>query len=594
MIRFFASFFLILALSSVASSQYVIRDYQVDMELRRDGSMGVIERITTEFTIPRRGIFRKIPFQYDTGRVTRRVIIHLISVTDLQNQPQTTLETREGPYLNIRIGDEDVVHPAGTVKTYVIRYEVLGMMNWFEGATDWEPYAELYWNVIGDEWDATIERAMFSVRFPKVQSAESLRARVFAGPYGSKDSITQIGTGSTDVDRATQVSLNLTQDKLEGKRDAPLPPYTGISIVLNVPAVLISKPSGWQWFQLMILPNIGFMLPLVILGVLVVLWFIHGRDPHGGPIFVEYEPPDGLTPAEAGAMIDERVHSRDIAGAIVGLAVKGFLDVEFGPEQGLLVKRRPITLVPKEPDNPEKLSPFEDRLLRQIKKGGSKITEDDLRKHVATDLMTLSSKLFESLVKRGYYVKSPATVRTTWAIGGVVVVIVLAIFIAGTSPFGNPFPAIAGGIISGLMVLLFSKIMPRRTSKGAKALKRVQGFEEFIRRAESEELDWRSKLDPNEALFEKYLPYAIAFDLTRQWTGAFAGLLNQPPTWYHHPSGTFHYSVFSSDVNRVGTALASAAGTPPRSSGGSGGSSGFSSGGGFSGGGFGGGGGGSW
>lgn len=593
MSKFLVSTFLV-ALSTIASSQYVIRNYHVDMELRADGSMGVVERITTEFTIPRRGIFRKIPFEYDTGRITRRVIVNVIGVTDLQDRPQTVLETREGPYLNIRIGDEDVIHPAGTIKTYVIRYEVLGMMNWFQSTTDWEPYAELYWNVIGDEWDTTIEQASFTVSFPKVESAERVRARVFAGPYGSKDSISQIGTGSVDADRLTQTSLNLTLDRLEGKRHSPLPPYHGISMVLNIPAGLISKPTGWQWFQLMILPNVGFMLPLVILGFMVLLWLIHGKDPHGGPVVVEYEPPDGMTPAEIGAMIDERVHNRDIAGAIVGLAVKGYLDVEFGPEQGMLIKRRPITLVPKEPESPEKLSSFEERLLRQIKKGGSKVTEDDLRKHVATDLLTLSSKLFESLVKRGYFVKSPATVRTAWAVGGIVVIVVLAIMIASASPFGNPLPAIVGGIISGLMVLLFSTIMPRRTVKGAKVLKRVQGFEEFIRRAESEELDWRTKLDPNAALFEKYLPYAIALDLTREWTGAFAGVLNQPPTWYHHPSGTFHYSVFSHDMTRVGSTLASAAGTPPRSSGGSGGSSGFSSGGGFSGGGFGGGGGGSW
>ncbi len=582
---------------AIAHAQYVIQDYHVDMELRQDGSMGVIERINVKFTIPRRGIFRVIPVDYPTGKgMTRRAIIDVIDVRDSADRVQTTKIERIGPNLSIRIGDESVVYPSGTIKTYIIRYEAVGMMNWFTDEIDWDPYAELYWNVIGNEWDTSIEKASFRVTFPEVPSANHVRMRAFGGAYGDRSSITVRGFGSVAAAPPLFTSLKLTQSTAEGARLEPLPAYNGLTIVINMPADLIQRPTGWLWFKLVILPNIGFLIPVFVLVAMFLLWAIYGRDPHGGPVVVQYDPPDGMTASEAGAMIDENVDQRDVSAGIISLAVKGCLDVEFGAEEGLIFKRRPVILRTKDKPDDVKLTPFEQRLLSRIKKGGSTVTEDDLKKHVATDMATLHSKLYESLVKRGYYRKSPSAVRGGWAFGGVIVVIAIAFIVANISPFINTFPSILGAVLGCALVIAFSKVMPRRTMQGAKIVKQVHGFEEFIRRAERKELEWQSKVDPSAALFERFLPYAMAFDLTREWTNAFSSILTEPPSWYHHPGGisSFNSTTFSHDLDFVGKSLATSAGTPPRSSGGSGGSSGFSSGGGFSGGGFGGGGGSSW
>jgi uncharacterized membrane protein len=145
-----------------------------------------------------------------------------------------------------------------------------------------------------------------------------------------------------------------------------------------------------------------------------------------------------------------------------------------------------------------------------------------------------------------------------------------------------------------VIVALFSKIMPRRTERGANAQRQVAGFEEFIRRARGKEFDWMSKKEPTASLFEEYLPHAIAFGLAAEWAGAFEGILHEMPSWYGAPYGTpFYPGYFGNDMVSISDSLGAAAATPPRSSGASGGSSGFG-GGGFSGGGFGGGGGGSW
>ena len=48
-----------------------------------------------------------------------------------------------------------------------------------------------------------------------------------------------------------------------------------------------------------------------------------GRDPGRLPVVVRYEPPAGMTPAEAGTLIDESVDMRDITATVVDLAVRG-------------------------------------------------------------------------------------------------------------------------------------------------------------------------------------------------------------------------------------------------------------------------------
>ena len=46
--------------------------------------------------------------------------------------------------------------------------------------------------------------------------------------------------------------------------------------------------------------------------------------------------PTGISPAEAGTLLDDRIHPRDITSTIVDLAVRGFLKIEETDEKGLL------------------------------------------------------------------------------------------------------------------------------------------------------------------------------------------------------------------------------------------------------------------
>jgi uncharacterized membrane protein len=129
---------------------------------------------------------------------------------------------------------------------------------------------------------------------------------------------------------------------------------------------------------------------------------------------------------------------------------------------------------------------------------------------------------------------------------------------------------------------------PAKTKAGAAAYMDIRGFQEFMNRAEKDQLERMG----DKHLFSRFLPYAIALDVVDNWARAFEGIYQELPQWYASHTGlsSFSPSHFSRSINSATSVLAAAMFSAPRGSGGGGGFGG----GGFSGDGFGGGGGGSW
>jgi uncharacterized membrane protein len=87
-------------------------------------------------------------------------------------------------------------------------------------------------------------------------------------------------------------------------------------------------------------------------------------------------------------------------------------------------------------------------------------------------------------------------------------------------------------------------------------------------------------------MFEKFLPFAMALGVEKNWSKAFDGIMTQPPGWYRGGYGpVFYPGNFTSNLNSMSSRASSVMASAPRSSGGSGFGGGGSSGGGFGGGG---------
>ena len=151
----------------------------------------------------------------------------------------------------------------------------------------------------------------------------------------------------------------------------------------------------------------------------------------------------------------------------------------------------------------------------------------------------------------------------------------------------QPTAFVIAGILSGLIICAFGWFMPAHTEQGTRALEKVLGFEDFLVHVESDRFN---RMIKTPEMFEKFLPFAMALGVEKNWSKAFQGILTQPPSWYRGSSfGPNFYPIgFVGDLNTMSSRASSVMTSAPRSSGGSG----FGGGGGSSGGGFGGGGGG--
>ena len=142
----------------------------------------------------------------------------------------------------------------------------------------------------------------------------------------------------------------------------------------------------------------------------------------------------------------------------------------------------------------------------------------------------------------------------------------------------SPFALIAAGVASAVIVFVFAALMPARTVAGARAREAALGFKEFLSRVESER--YKAMIRTPE-MFERFLPYAMAFGVADKWAKAFEDMYREPPTWYVGGTGQFNAMSFSQSISSMSSAAASSMSSSPSSSGsGGGGSSGGGSGGG--------------
>jgi len=368
----------------------------------------------------------------------------------------------------------------------------------------------------------------------------------------------------------------------------------GLTIVFGWDKGLIFPPSSWKKFLWAINPkeNWIFLLPIFSFLYMANRWYRKGRDPRvRESVTVMYEPPkfgnQPLSPGEVGALVDEKLDPRDITSTIVGLAVKGYIKIEETKEEGMIFDKTDYVLI-KVKESDTHLNPFEDELMRRLFSfSPPRLLVSTLKNKFYTNLPALKKALYGELIRKKYFLSSPEKVRNSYLAAGIVILVFATLAFAFLLP-GSGGKSFIAGILTGVPVLAFARVMPAKTRGGASAYMDILGFQEFMNRAEKDRLERMGDMN----LFSKFLPYAIALDVADNWAKAFEGIYQDPPDWYVSPVGfrTFSPYAFTHSLNSVTSNLGSAMFSAPRSSGGGGGFGG----GGSSGGGFGGGGGGSW
>jgi uncharacterized membrane protein YgcG len=589
----------ILAIGIEASAIEIAR-FEVTIGLARDATILVTETIEVDFgTLERHGIFRTIPIRYArtaelagvpvTGTYALRLSVDGVSDEAGNSLPFSTW--REDRSLSIRIGDPDRTVTGRT--TYVISYRVARAIHRFE------THDELYWNVTGTEWDWPIHRAAARVRLPREVPPENLQHATFTGVLGSP--------ATNAIER---VSPSLYEAEV-----ADLLPGEGLTIVLGLPKGILERPSAWRELWWKLTDNALFFLvalcPLFALGAMTLLYLRFGRDPGARtPIVVQYAPPDELSPAEVGSLLDESVDTPDLVSTVIDLAVRGYLTIEeVETTRFLFLESKDYRFLKTRPPD-DALQPHERAFHQALFASGDSVLLSSLKNRFYTSLPAIQSAVARQMLEKELFPRDPARVRHFYRTAGGVIAFLplpLALFLLSSGRGRALLPPEPGGfflfaalcLFAGYaIVALFSRFMPAKTAKGARVARQCLGFQEFVTRVEKDRIARMAKEDPT--LFERVLPYAVVLGCADEWAERFEGLLSEPPAWYRSPSmapGPFNSRALVSNLGRSMHSMGSTLTSQPRQSG-SGfsagrGSSGFG-GGGRSGGGFGGGGGRSW
>ena len=557
--------------SAASARELRIEKFDSEIVVSPKGTIDVTETIQVQFIGSWNGLYREIPVEYVTPQgLNYTLFLNVKGVTDENGHALKFESSRERHYRKLKIyvpGARDVR------KTLVIAYSVSDALRFFED------HDELYWNVTGDEWDVPVQAASARVVLP--EGTTGIRVNVFTGAYRS---------------RAQEADFEIVGNGVEVRRRQPLGYHEGLTIAVAFDKGLVHEPTALDKAALFLRSNWPFGLPVIVFVLMFYLWWTRGRDPRLRPIAAQYEPPDQLTPGEAGTLVDNSADMRDITSTIVDLAVRGYLMIEEHQKDrmlGLIHDKDYNFILRKDRAEWAKLKPHEQVLLNGIFSSGTvgeTVSMSSLENRFYTSLPGIKNSIFASLVTHGYYRRRPDSVRAAY-IGIGVVIGVLSIWVgsAVASSLGMaPFTFIIAAVVSAIVICAFGWFMPAHTEQGARALEGVLGFEDFLSHVESDRFN---RMIKTPQMFEKFLPYAMALGVEKNWSKAFQGIMTQPPDWYRGSYGpNFYPLMFTSDLSTMSSHASTVMASAPRSSGGSG--FGGGGGGGSSGGGFGGGGGG--
>lgn len=607
--------------TSEADDYYDIRHYDVKIVVDNDNNYHITETIDVEFYSPRHGIYRDIPTVFrDQNHGIKK--IKVIDPTTGKKYAKNI--TKSNGVTSIRIGDEDI-YVDGRM-TYAISYTYMGGMD-YDTTMD-----EFYFNIIGDEWDATIDQVTFEVDMPNTFDVTSLN--LTSGGYGSTDN--------------TNVQYEVNGSKITGTTIAPL--------YREFITVALPLEEGYYTGVDASLNLVGLILfILIFIGIAIFAFYKNHQLRNENMIVpvISFEPPKGLNAAEVAYIYGREAFSNsDLSTLVLSWASLGCLTIEEKKKKLL----GSYMIFTKLKDLPDYIAKYEIRLFNAMFQLGSDgvVSTEDMENVYYSSLNTAASSLrvkftkeqeilvnktqwlskfyaflyvllysigfalvVDQLIHTGFFVNF-LPIFIISVIAFIALSILATVFKSGSSFVKVLIASILGTLLLGLGVIVYAlnygrfleiltwqsapillvlvilnvsvllgiwfMVTSKEYTEYAKvALGQIEGFREFLKTAKTDQMEVLHKNNP--AYVYDILPFAMVLGLTNIWEKYVTKLSVESPSWYYSTT-----SFTAANMTRSMSGSFKTASSQPSSSG----SGGSSSGGGFSGGGGGGGGGGSW
>ena len=283
--------------SLYASRDYVIDKYDINIIVNENNTFDITETITAYFNVSKHGIFRTIPLKNTIVRLDGTTLTNRTQVSNISVDNEFKKIRTNGNY-KLQIGSKD--HTLIGEQKYVIKY------TYNLGKDPMNNYDELYYNIIGNEWDTVIGNITFSITMPK--DFDSSKLGFSSGTKGSIDS--------------SKVIYNVNGNKITGT-------YNGILDVGEALTVRCELPEGYfvdAKLDINKIDYLMFFVPIIFLVISILLWYIFGRDDQIIET-IEFYPPEGLNSLDVGFLYKGKAENKDVTSLLIYLANKGYLEI---------------------------------------------------------------------------------------------------------------------------------------------------------------------------------------------------------------------------------------------------------------------------
>lgn len=571
--------------------------FDVDIVITENGTVAVNETIVYDFgSLERHGIFREVldahAQESSAWYKERYVKLRPVAVTRNGEIEPFTNEASSGLYL--RIGDANKTITGR--HEYQITYIAEGALSQVGDGI------ELYWNVTGDEWQIPINKTQvnLSVNNPGRLGVDGA---CYAGSFGANAACENLSYRPLREGRMAVFS-----------QDSPLSPGEQLTIAHEVE---LTQPAAvHERLRYILIIPIVLIIWFVGLIVYAYRWKTHYK--RNSTIIARYTPYAGFKPLFSGVLVDNKLDARDITAGILSLAEQGFLSIRQTTEKALFFFETHDYVITLEKPFESASTRFEQDLLSLIFANQASVFESDTkglarlrekrlhrkqtlgvlsvgktvklseikkntqkRKENTKTLKALRKSIVQEMVKSGFLEQRLTRATKGGYLAGLTIFTVFALQFMVALPIVFLFALLLS--FPTLLILLVS-VTERRTEKGYEAMQHLKGFKDFLSVTEKDRYEFHNAPSKSPAVFMKYLPYAIAFGVEKEWAEVFKDITIASPDWYQSDVPGAQFSAVS-----FGKELSSFSNSFSTSSGSSG-----SSGGGSAGGGGGGGGGGSW
>lgn len=553
---------------------WYIKDFISEITVNSDSSLTIIEGITADCgaCVDKHGIFRILPTVWNTTEGKIQTPVELLSITDFSGKPykyQTLMNYFDGT-ITWKIGD-----PRVTVRGenyYKISYRV---KNAIRPRADFD---ELYWDLTGNFWDLDIDNFTADIILPQGVNSQNTAIEYYTGYLGEKNR--DLASYAWAGERTLRFSSLQTIRVGEGITVSAV--FPGGIVQPYVPGIFDDPRWSLLWF----------LLPIAIFIFSFLLWRKYGDDPNlHRATMPEYEPPDNLGPLEVGAIWKGGgVNVNFITAAIIKMACDKLFTIREIKEKKFLFTVQDFEFQ-RTSDNVQevpRLSPPE-RLIFDALFAKSEFSKDlefsrarlsEIKKDFHHEVHGIGKAVQNELINNGYLEKSGFTARG-WMFAFMVLFLIISFFFMKF--FTPSVPLIFSLIFSLVTLAIFSGIMPKRTLKGAEAAWRIKGLKMYMDSAEKD----RQRFYETEGIFDKLLPYAIVFGMTKQWAKKVREIYGDEymrthaPAWYiaSASGGGFNVDNFASELDHLSSAISQSV-SPSSGAGGAGGAGGGGGGGG--------------